>query len=186
MIGRADIAHALRPIFLLRLGQRGVRRREDDALSEGLVDQRIGGVVARMPHEGDAVDLGRDRLLELGQHRVGIPVREVVGDRRPEVEFGLAVAVIDVVGEHAALRSAREGGDLDALAPFGRRIGGVSRLRRLPTPGSSPQLHRPSVGTYSSYHIPSLAEPIACLRCVAMSTIAARPSTLLRRPSARY
>ena len=63
VIGRADIAHAFRPIFLLRLGQRGVRRGEDDALSEGLVDQRIRGVVPRMPHESDAVDLGRDRLL---------------------------------------------------------------------------------------------------------------------------
>ncbi len=39
MIGRADIAHACGPKFILRLGQRGVRRGEDDALSEGLVDR---------------------------------------------------------------------------------------------------------------------------------------------------
>ena len=131
------------PVFRLRLGQRGVGRGEDDALGEGLVDQRIGGVVARMAHEGDAVDLGRDRLLQLGQHRVGVPVGEVVGDRRPEIELGLAVAVIDVVGEHAALRTAGEGGDLDALAPFGDRVGRVAptsprrqRATRRPLPST--------------------------------------------------
>ena len=92
-----------------------------------LVDQRIGRRVAGMAHEGDAVDLGGDRLLQLGDHQVRIPVGEVVGDRRSEIELGLTVAVVDVVGEDAALRSARESGDLDARAPFRRRIERVCR-----------------------------------------------------------
>ena len=122
VIGRADVAHALRPVLGLRVRQRGVRRGEDDALGERLVDLRIGRSVTRVTHEGDAVDLGGDRLLQLGDHQVRIPVGEVVGDRGSEIELGLAVAVVDVVGEDAALRSAREGGDLDAGAPFRSRI----------------------------------------------------------------
>jgi hypothetical protein len=96
------------PYFASRRRQRGVRRGEDDALRERLVDLRIRRRVAGMAHERDAVDLGGDRLLQLGDHQVRIPVGEVVGDRRSEIEFGLTVAVVDVVGEDAALRSARE------------------------------------------------------------------------------
>ena len=127
VVGRADIAHALRAVLRLGVRQRGVRRGEDDALRESLVDQRIGRVVAGMAHEGDAVDLGGDRLLQLGQHQVRIPVGEVIGDRRPEIELGLPIAVVDVVGEDAALRPAGERGDLDARAPFRGRVGGVRR-----------------------------------------------------------
>ena len=118
------------PYFACAVRQRGVRRGEDDALGERLVDLRIGRRVAGMAHEGDAVDLGGDRLLQLGDHQVRIPVGEVVGDRRSEIEFGLTVAVVDVVGEDAALRSARESGDLDAGAPFRSRIERVCRRDR--------------------------------------------------------
>src|SRR6202034_2504537 len=55
---------------------------------------------------------------------------EIIGHARPEIELGLLEAVVDVIGEHAALRAAREGGDLDPLAPFRRRVGRVSRRGR--------------------------------------------------------
>ena len=71
MIGRADVAHAGRAVFRLGCRQRGVRRGEDDAGGERLVDLRIGRRVAGMAHEGDAVDLGGDRLLQLGDHQFG-------------------------------------------------------------------------------------------------------------------
>ena len=68
--------------FFSRVRQRGVEAREDAALRIGLVDQRIGRRVAAEPVGRDAVDLGGDRLLDLGQHRVRIPVRKVVGHLR--------------------------------------------------------------------------------------------------------
>ena len=126
MIRRADVTHARWPVLGLRGRQRGVRRGEDDALRERLVDLRIGRRVAWVAHEGDAVDLGGDRLLQLGDHQVRIPVGEVVGDRRSKIELGLLVAVVDVIGEDAALRAARESGDLDARAPFGDGVRRVS------------------------------------------------------------
>src|SRR6185312_1465926 len=71
-----------------------------------------------------------------------IPVREVVGHRGSEIEFGLLEAVIDVVGEHAALRAARERRNLDARAPLGdgiRRERG--RCRRHGQPQSRSRNH---------------------------------------------
>ncbi len=130
VVRRADVAEALGGVLLLAVGQRGVERGEDDALLVGLIDHRAGGGLAGEAVGGDAVDLGRHRLLDLGQHLVRIPVREIVGDRRSEILRGLEEAVVDVVGEDAALRPAGEGGDLHAFAPLGRRVereGGAGR-----------------------------------------------------------
>ena len=118
IIGRADVAEALGRVFLLALGKR-VEGGEDRPLRIGLIDHRRRRGFAAETVGGDAVDLGRQRLLNLGQHFVGVPVGEIIGDAWPEIELGLLKAVVDVVGENAALRSARESGDLDPLAPFG-------------------------------------------------------------------
>ena len=130
IVGRADVAEALGRIFLLAVGERRIEGGENRPLREGLIDHRAGRCFAAEAISGDAVDLGRQRLLDLRQHLVGVPVGEVIRDARPEIELGLLEAVIDVVGEHAALRPARERGDLHALAPFRRRVGGVSGRRR--------------------------------------------------------
>src|SRR5208283_571841 len=57
---------------------------------------------------------------------LAVPLRIVNIHGRPEIDFGLMEAADEGLGEPVAARkTAGEGGDLDALAPFECGVGGV-------------------------------------------------------------
>ena len=73
----ARIAEALWPELVLQIGQRRIAGGDDDALIDGLLDEVMESGRARVAHDLDAVRLGGHRLLELVDHRLGRPGREL-------------------------------------------------------------------------------------------------------------
>ena len=120
VVHRADIAEAAALILAHGRGQLGVLAGHDDALCLGIVDQRRERIVAGVAHDRDAVRRGGDRLLELRDHLLGIPIGEDVLHGRPQIRLGLTRAVVDIVGEDAAGRPAGEEDDVDAGTPLAR------------------------------------------------------------------
>src|SRR5690606_6085347 len=76
-----------------------------------------------MAHDRHAVVALRQRLLELGDHRLDVPVGEVVGHVRPEVLGSRFIAVVDIVGERGTLPATGEGGDPHPRAPLPTGVG---------------------------------------------------------------
>ena len=120
----ARIAEALGAEFGLQRGHRRVAVGDDDALVGRLFDEIVEGGRARMAHDLDAVRLGGHRLLELGDHRLGRPGRELrlqidaerLGGLR---RAGLAGQRRPVAGVAAHLHVHHQ--------PFADRIGGPGR-----------------------------------------------------------
>jgi len=112
------------------LGQLGVHDGDEDALLLGVRDQRIERAVTGVAHDGDAIGLGRDRLLELGHHLQRVPVRPDVRDVRAEGILCCLRPVVDDGLEAAAFGTAREEDDLHSLAE-------LARARAAPTGGGA-------------------------------------------------
>ena len=74
----AGIAHALGLELVLQRGHRRVADGDHDALVDGALDDVMEGGGARVAHDLDAVRLGGDRLLELVDHGLRRPGRELL------------------------------------------------------------------------------------------------------------
>jgi hypothetical protein len=74
----AGIAEALRAVGLLQLGQWRIAVGDDDALVDGLLDEVREGLVAGVAHDHDAARLRGERLLELLDHPLRRPGRELL------------------------------------------------------------------------------------------------------------
>ena len=73
----AGIAHALGAELVLQVGHRRVADGDDDALVDRALDEVVEGGAAGMAHDLDAGRLGGDRLLELVDHGLRRPGREL-------------------------------------------------------------------------------------------------------------
>ncbi len=114
-----DITESVAGILLLRQRQLGVLAGYNDALADGVVDQRIEGFIARVAHHGDAVRFGRDHFAELLDHLLRIPIRPHIIHLGAQIRLGLPGAVVNVHRKHAALRAAREEYDALSGTPLG-------------------------------------------------------------------
>ena len=74
IVRRADITKPIRPIRSLAVTQRGIECRKNYALIISLLDNRASGLLARKPVGSNSVNTGRDRLLDLLEHQVWIPI----------------------------------------------------------------------------------------------------------------
>ena len=116
----------LGPNSLLQVGHRRVADGDDDALVDGALDEVVEGGAAGMAHDLDAVRLGGDRLLELVDHGLRRPGRELLLEVDAERCGGLRGA--GLAGERGAVAgiAAHLHVHGDALAD---RVVGRSRCR---------------------------------------------------------
>ncbi len=121
----ANIAGALGSVLFLRCGQFGVHDRDDDALCDGVVDERLEGVVTGVTHDRDAVRLGGHGLGELADHLARIPVGPLIVHVGAEQGLGCLGAVVDDGREAATLGATGEEDDVGVLAEL--RIGVLCR-----------------------------------------------------------
>ena len=73
----AGIAEAFGTKLLLQIGQRSVAVGDHDPLVDGLLDEVMKRNAAGMPHDLNAVGLGGHRFLELVDHSLRLPLREL-------------------------------------------------------------------------------------------------------------
>ena len=126
----AGIAHALGAELGLQVGHRRVADGDDDALVDGRLDEVVEGGAAGMAHDLDAGRLGGDRLLELVDHGLRRPGRELLLEVDAEGRGRLRGA--GLAGERGAVA-----GVAAHLHVHGEAFADQSRPKRCRPPASS-------------------------------------------------
>ena len=123
----AGIADALRSELLLQIAERRVADRDHDALIDRVLDEIVKGGRARVAHDLDAARLGCDRILELVDHRAGVPL----GVLRLEIDAERRGGRLRAVFARERRAVARRAAHLDVhRQPLAERLVGERRRRR--------------------------------------------------------